>query len=428
MYDFISLNLVEQSKLIKKFVLVTFSIIIVFIALLFLPWQQTVQGIAKLTALNPSQRDYTVAATIDGFIENFYVKENQFIHKGDRLFTMIDLDTHYQNRLENTKQQTESQYENEEIKLKYLEENIFSLNSILKNELQIYKKTKQQLSNEISVLQEQLKVADNTRKIEKRNYERSVSLFKDGIASERDLELKKNSYLQSKAEYKKLTIALKNTKHTLGITNNKEVRFKKEMGLKINIAKNTLLSTHNSLNRLKQKLNNNETLISRYSSRDIVAKSDGYVLRIYQNDTNKIIKRGEKILYFSPLVTKRALRLKVSDFHMPLMKKDLKARIIFYGWPAMQISGWPKISHGTYGGIIESIERSSYEQGVYYVLITEDIDDTPWPSSDNLKIGTQATVWVRLDIVSIWYEIWRLMISQPPKMITPGQQEEVQRW
>jgi len=204
------------------------------------------------------------------------------------------------------------------------------------------------------------------------------------------------------------------------------MKLKDEMQLAINKSKEKMLETQNRAKTLKQNLQRDETAISRYKSRVMHVKSDGYVLQIYQNDKNKLIKKGEDILYFSPNVTKRAIRLKVADFHMPLMKKGLKARIIFYGWPAMQISGWPKISHGTYAGIVYSIERSSHEDGAYYVVITEDPADVPWPSVQNLKIGTQATVWIKLSTVTIWYEIWRLMMAQPPKMITPAQ--EYQQW
>lgn len=103
---------------------------------------------------------------------------------------------------------------------------------------------------------------------------------------------------------------------------------------------------------------------------------------------------------------------------MPLIKEGLQARIIFYGWPALQVSGWPKIQHGTYAGIITKIERSTYEKGVYYAIITEDESEANWPSNDYLKIGTQSSLWIKLSTVPIWYEIWRLMFSLPPKMTT----------
>ncbi|WP_457749339.1 HlyD family secretion protein [Sulfurimonas sp.] len=427
MYKFTSLDLAEPSKLIRKFMLITFFIIVVFVVLLFLPWQQTVQGVAKLTALNPSQRDYTIVATIDGFIEKFYVHENQFVHKGEKLFTMVDLDKKYAYRIENTQEQIRNKYENEKQKLGYLQKNLLNTQEILQDGVVIYERQIQQLQNKQEARLQEQYTTRNTLEIEKKNLQRYERLYKEGIKSQREYELQKNSFLQAVSQNKTLQSKINNLQKEHKILLQKKKQFAHKMQLQINGVKEKILNTNNMLSTFIQALNQNETLASRYKSRDIVAKSDGYVVRIFQNDINKLITRGEKILYFSPLVTQRALRVKVSDFHMPLMKKGLKTRIIFYGWPAMQISGWPKISHGTYGGVIHSIEKSAYEKNVYYVLVTQDPKDEPWPEAENLKIGTQATVWIRLGIVPIWYEIWRRMVAQPPKMMT-AQHEDLERW
>jgi len=427
MYKFSSLRLAEPSKLVRKFVLISFLIIIVFIGLLFLPWQQTVQGIAKLTALNPAQRDYTVSATIDGFLENIFVHENQFVHKGEKLFSMVDLDKHYEQRIENIKTQTEIKYDNELQKLAYLKKNLNNTQEILSDGLKIYESQIVQLKNKKEALLQKQKMTKNKLQIEEKNFQRYKNLYQNGIKSQREFEVQQNNFLQATSENKNLTVQIQNLNKEVKIVLDKKRQFLHKMKVKINTVKAEELNTKNSLSSLKQVLNQNKIMMSRYKSRDIVAKSDGYVVRIYQNDTNKLIKRGEKILYFSPMVKQRALRVKVSDFHMPLMKKGLKARIIFYGWPAMQISGWPKISHGTYGGIVHSIEKSAYEKGVYYVIVTQDPEEDPWPKAQYLKIGTQASVWIRLSIVPVWYEIWRLMVAQPPKMLTP-QQGDLEKW
>ena len=426
MHNFHSLLLVKQARFVKRFALFTAVIIALFLMLLLLPWQQTVQGIGKLTALDPTQRDYKIAATVNGFIDEFYVKENQFVKKGEPLFSMRDLDAHYQNRLESIKFKNQQKYENEKTKVIFIQENIQTLEGLIEKTNTIYDTKEQQLHNRLLYLKEQQSALKNKKEIEEQNYKRTEILFKEGLESKRTLELRQNSYLESLARYKQIEVEITNLHNALKILKNEKMKFQGEMQLSINKAKEKLLETKNRLNSLKQELQRDQTAIARYNTRTVYAKSDGYVLQIYQNDKNKLIKKGEDILYFSPNVTQRAIRLKVADFHMPLMKKGLKARIIFYGWPAMQISGWPKISHGTYGGIVYSIERSAHEDGIYYVVITEDPQDDPWPSADNLKIGTQATVWVKLSVVTIWYEIWRLMISQPPKMVTPAQ--EYQQW
>ncbi|SFV70016.1 RND efflux membrane fusion protein [hydrothermal vent metagenome] len=392
MEHFKSLELVQQHPIVKKFGLITVVIFTVFILLLFLPWQQTVYGTGTLTALNPMQRDYQISATINGFIEKFYVKENQKVKKGDRLFKMVDLDSQYQSSLYSIKEKSVRKYDNEILKLQNLKENLQSIKKISTITLEIYDKKIIQIQNTLQALQEQK------------------------IAIKRDLELKYSLYLQTKANYKKIDADKKNNINELAITLQKKENFQNENSVKINAFKNDILLTKNSIETIGQNIKINSINISRYEKREIVAKTDGYIVRIYQNDKNRLTKKGEKILYFSPIVTKKSIRLKISDFHMPLMKVGLRTRIIFYGWPALQISGWPKIRHGTYPGIVAAIERSTYETGSYYAIITEDTNRSKWPSNEHLKIGTQASVWVRLATVSIWYEIWRLMFALPPNM------------
>jgi len=367
MEQFRALKLVEQNIFVRKFVFITFSIISIFILMLFLPWQQTVRGVGTLTALDPTQRDYYVVATVDGFIEEFYVQENQFVKKGDKLFRMRDLDADYQNRLISIRDRSIQKYKNEMTKLKNLQENLKNQQKIFKIGIEIYDKKIAQLKNSLVALKKEEVALKNRSEIEKINYQRSELLFKDGIESKRDLELKLDRYLSTKAEYQKVIVDIENTLNELEIAKKERKKFINEMELKINAIENSLLTTQNFANTLKQNIEKESTNLSRYLSRDIVAKSDGYVTRIYQNDKNRLIKKGEKILYFSPIVTQRAILLKVSDFNMPLIKKGLKTRIIFYGWPALQISSWPKITHGTYGGVIKSIERTA-QKSKYYLF------------------------------------------------------------
>ena len=418
MYKFTSLEHVKQHPIVKKFIMISVAILSVFILMLFLPWQQTVYGTGVLTALNPTQRDYKVAATIDGFVEEIYVKENQFVKKGQKLFKMVDLDEHYQSSLLSIKNESIQKYENELIKLHYLQDNLKSLYDMTKISLEIHDKKISQAHNILETLQEQKVALKNKKSIAFINYERINKLYKEGIESKRSLELNYANYLQTNAQYKKLLLEIQTSKNELQIAKQNRENFQHTNDVKINTLKNKILYTKNSINTYEQNIKKNNINLARYQKREVVAKTEGYVVRIYVNDKNRLIKKGEDILYFSPVVTKRAIRVQVSDFHMPLIKEGLQARIIFYGWPALQVSGWPKIQHGTYAGIITKIERSTYEKGVYYAIITEDESEANWPSNDYLKIGTQSSLWIKLSTVPIWYEIWRLMFSLPPKMTT----------
>ena len=205
----------------------------------------------------------------------------------------------------------------------------------------------------------------------------------------------------------------------IDIIKNEKDKFLNDTENKVKSLESLILSSKNKLASLQEKQQLQSMNISRFKTSKVYAPKDGYVVRLYENDSNKYIKKGEKILYFSPKVTQKTLLLKVSDFNMPLIKEGLKVRIMFYGWPALQVPGWPEIKFGTFGGLIKRVDPISHEKGFYYAYVVEDPNE-PWPATDVLRPGTQAKAWVRLHTVPIWYQMWRLMNALPPEMLTPG--------
>jgi len=213
-------------------------------------------------------------------------------------------------------------------------------------------------------------------------------------------------------------------RNNITILQQEKRQFSSNTNNKIKTLEHSILIAINSIKTLSQDIQRQSSTIARYRSGEVIAQKDGYVVRILQNDKNKYIKKGEPIIYFSPKVTTRAVMLKVSGFNMPLIKEKLEVRIMFYGWPALQVSGWPKIKYGTFGGKIKTVESTSHEKGFYYAQILEENNEL-WPSSEILRVGTQATVWVKLSTVPIWYQLWRLMNALPPQMLTPTNMEKV---
>ncbi len=416
MYDFKAYKLITPHPFLKKWVKITLLIFVVLLLLLLLPWRQTVYGVGTLIPLDPTERNYRILATVDGILEKIYVKENQYVKKGTKLFRMRDLDPAYQKRLENIKDTSIDKLKNEKQKIENFKNNLERQKDIFKQGINVYNEKIIQLENSLKALKNQRIASQNKYKIAQINYKRTSNLYKEGIESKRNIELKENAMLTAQAQYQKIEADIQNIQSQLDITANEKNRFISEMKLKQNSIQNNILSAKNTIKNLQKLIANESVNISRYQSRDAIAKSDGYIIRIYQNDQNKLIKKGEDVLLFAPKVTQRAIRLRVSDFSMPLLKKGLKSRIIFYGWPAIQIAGWPKIAHGTYGGIVKSIEPLVHEKDSYFVLITEDSKDEPWPDENLLRMGTQGSVWVNLSTVTIGYELWRLMLAQPPKM------------
>lgn len=415
---FHSLEKVHLHPLVKKIWVFTSIILSLLVMTLFLPWQQTVEGEGVVVAYDPTQRDYPVLATMDGFINEFYVTENQFVKKGTKLFTMVDLDKGYLDKLKTIESSSKDQYNNSKIQINNFQDTKNNLNQYLAVGLNVYTQKYEQTKNKIDSLNLKKISLEKNHEIEKANFERTKLLHTDGIESKRNLEVRENSYIEANVELKKINIDIEVEKNNLDILKNERDKFLKETENKIKLLDNDTLSSKNTLQALGQSVQTNSVNVSRYTSGEVIAEKDGYVVKIFQNDKNKLIKMSEPIMHFAPKVTTKSVLLKVSDFNMPLIKEGLPVRIMFYGWPALQIAGWPEIKFGTFAGIIKRVEQTSREKGFYYAQVIEDPKE-PWPKGDDLRMGTQATVWVRLETVPIWYQIWRLMNALPPKMVTP---------
>lgn len=414
--NFVSMDKVKPSSWVERIWKITVIIVFIMLSMLFLPWQQTVKGEGELIAQNPSERGYMISATVDGFVNTIYVRENQYVKKGDKLFRMVDLDQNYSDRIGTMGESINNQ-------LLYTKEEFVTLNKNRSNLIEqmqtgeeLYGKRYQQAKDQLENIRLKKIALEQNLNVELFNYDRIKELHKESIESKRSLERAENSYVKAKTELEKNEVEYNVQKRQLEIIEKEKQQFLLDASNRIRTIENSMNSAQVRLNGLKREDARQVSDMARYETSDVRAQKDGYVLRVLVNDKNLYLSKGEPVLQFAPDVTKRTLVFKVSDFHMPLIKKGLNARIMFYGWPAFQISGWPTIKHGTFSGIVERVDPIAFEKGFYYAYIVEDPKD-PWPSDEILRVGTRGSVWVRLSVVPIWSEIWRIMNAAPPKMV-----------
>ena len=415
-FEYTALDKVSLHRYIQKIWFISMIIFSLALLFLFLPWQQTVKGKGVISAYDPTQRPYAISATIDGFIKEFHVEENQFVKKGELLFTMVDLDKKYSSKLKSIEDKTKEQLENINQQIVIAKERKNNLKEYMNVGLSVYTQKLSQVQDKIKSLNLKKTSLDKTHDIEKSNFQRIKLLFEDGIESKRRYDTMENIYIKAKADLEKISIDILVEKKNIDIIKQEKEKFLKDTQNKIKSLEESIISAKNSMTSFDRDLQRQSMNISRYDKSEVYAQKDGYVVRLFESDKNKLLNKGDKVIYFAPKVTQRTLLLKVSDFNMPLVKEGLPVRLMFYGWPAMQISGWPTIKYGTFGGIVKKVDSISYDKGYFYAYVVEDPNE-PWPNIDTLKIGTQTTAWVRLETVQIWYQLWRTINGQPPIML-----------
>jgi multidrug resistance efflux pump len=392
LYSLRSLDTPLAGKILAKFLL---GMLILFFLILFLPWQQNIRGKGKVTALSPSNRPQTIETTIAGRIQVWKIKEGQFVAKSDTIAIISEVkekyfDPRFLERLQQVITAKEQSLKSKDMKAKSLQRQIDALEDGMRTKVD----------------QSKAKLEAETVRFNnfKNQYERNKKLFEAGnipLTKFQDIEYK---YQGSEADFVNAKIEIE--------------RVQAEFLDKINKAEsdwnNTLADmadTQADLFKQRNELSNMEIRSQQYF---ILAPQAGVVVKATQAGIGETIKEGDPVCTILPQSTDMAVEMHVKAMDVPLISKGRRVRIEFDGFPALQFSGWPSISVGTFGGTIEVIDYVNTKPGEFRILVIPDLKDIPWPKQ--VRMGSGIKGWVMLDDVSVWYELWRQLNGFPPSL------------
>jgi multidrug efflux pump subunit AcrA (membrane-fusion protein) len=69
------------------------------IALVLVPWVQNIEGIGRVIAYSPDERQQSITAPVDGLIKEWFVLEGSAVKKGDSIVDIADMDPDIMQRL-----------------------------------------------------------------------------------------------------------------------------------------------------------------------------------------------------------------------------------------------------------------------------------------------------------------------------------------
>lgn len=410
---------------------VIIGFLIFLVCCLFLPWTQNISGSGSVTTLKPDQRPQTVHNAIAGRIEKWYVKEGDYVKKGDTILFISEIKEDYldPNLVGNTKQQVEAKKmaaESYSDKVGSLDVQAQSLTTERQLKLQ-------QAQNKIR--QSQLKIKSDSMdlvavrtqlRIAKTQFDRSTALNKEGLKPMTDVEQKRLKLQESEAYIITQENKLLSSRNELINAKVEINRITAEYAEKISKSRSdkfTALSTQYDTEAQVNKLENQYT---NYRLRNglyyITAPQSGYVNRALLAGLGETIKEGTPVVSIMPSKYDIAVETYVDPIDLPLVHRGAKVRVWFDGWPRIVFSGWPGLSYGTYGGKVVAIENFISPNGKYRILVSPDGEDRHWPKE--LSIGAGAQSIALLETVSVWYEIWRNLNGFPPNYYNSGDKED----
>ena len=414
---------VHTKRNIKKWLS---GMILIAIVILFLPWTQNIRAKGKVTTLRQEQRPQELNTIIPGRILKWYIKEGEYVKKGDTILQLGEVKVDYfdPELLKRTQQQIEAKeqsiagYKN---KVATTEMQAGAL-----NEGRILKL--QSLDNKL--VQQQLQVASDSADLIAVNselivYARQIEaarlMLDSGVISLVDFEKRKvnfqtavakrfsaeNKYLKSKQELSNLRIEKNST------IQDYTDKISKAEGDKFAALSNAA-STEADVAKL-------QNLYANYDARNqlyyIMSPQNGQVIKAKKAGLNEMLKEGEMIVEIVPSAFQYAVELFLEPMDLPLINIGQQVRFVFDGFPAIVFSGWPKSSYGTFAGTVSSVETSVGDNGKFRVLVAEDSIGKKWPPQ--LRIGGGANGIALLKDVNIYYELWRNINGFPPEYYIP---------
>ncbi len=300
--------------------------------MIYVPWVQTAYGAGQVIALNPQDRLQNVTALVPGRIEKWYVQDGQVVKEGDPIALIADNDP-----------------------------------MLL-----------QRLRAERSLAEAKAAAAASALGTARLDVGRTGTLFREGLASQRESELARIKVAEMEAVLAEARAAITQ--------------------IDINLARQSLQTVR--------------------------APRDGVIQRISGGDKATMVSQGDVLASFAPTQTRRVVEIYVDGRDVPLIKRGQPVRLEFEGWPAIQFSGWPSVARGLFDGEVQQVDLAASTNGLFRVLVQEAKGKTRWPGEPYVRLGANVRGWVAMEEVSVGFELWRQLNDFPlqnPALIEENQ-------
>lgn len=421
-----SLAYVEKKQAGRVFLKVLGTLFAIFILVLLLPWTQNVQAPGTVTTVRPDQRPQTIHSIIAGRMEKWYVREGDFVEKGDTILHISEIKDEYfdPELLPRTERQLQSKEQSAVAyteKVKALDEQISALKKTQKLKLQQAENKLRQAELKVKTDSIDLEAARLNSSIADEQYKRMVQLHEEGLKSLTDLEARKLKLQKAQAE-------MISAENKLLASRNELINAQVEIVSVQNQYRNSIAKAESdkytamsgsydadiAVTKLQNQLKNYNVRSGFYY---ITAPQSGYVTKAIKSGLGETVKEGSEIVSIMPAQYDLAVAMYVDPIDLPLIAKGQEVRIQFDGWPAIVFSGWPNTSYGTFGGKVMAIDNFISSNGKFRLLVIPDPDAEPWPHA--LRVGGGTRNMLLLKDVAIWYELWRRFNGFPPDYYKP---------
>ncbi len=416
-----ALHMVESPhslRTLARILAVTF--LLVLVALIIVPWQQTVPAYGRVVAYAPFERMQTIAAPVDGRVREIWVVEGSKVKAGDRLLEIVDNDPSILQRLEAQRTALESQLMSARERVALFDRQIEALQDARDQAVYGAESQLEVAKASVRSARHAVEAADAAADQAESNHRRQKELLDEGLVSGLDYEVAERVHKEAKARLAQAMQALEAAEGSESAARAELGVIRTQATAGIESARGSRETADVEVAALTERVANLETRIAQQETQLLTAPRDGTVFRVLAAPGAELVKAGDPLVSLIPETDSRAIELWVAGNDVPLIEEGRPVRLQFEGWPAVQFAGWPAVAVGTFGGRVALVDPSDDGQGRFRILVVPDPTDMPWPAPRYLRQGVRANGFILLDQVSLGYELWRQANGFPPTVAFEG--------
>lgn len=406
--------------------------VLIFIAIMmFLPWTQNINTSGTVTTLYQDQRPQEMNTIIPGRIIKWWVKEGDFVMKGDTIVQLADVKDDYLDP--KLVQRTQEQLDAKQQKIGFYNEKISATASQVEAmemsrnlKLNSLDNKLEQLRRKVTSDSAELVAAEIDHGIAVQQLNRAKQMFSEGIIALTEFERRTGQYNKALAILTEKQQKLQNTRQDITICRIEMNTVRQDAADKIFKAQGDIASARGDVASTDVEVAKNQNQLANYSIRGsqrwMIAPQSGQITKAKKSGINEMVKEGEMIVEIVPNKFDQAVELYVAPMDLVLVEKGQQVRLQFDGFPAIVFSGWPEASYGTFVGEVIAVETNRSENGKFRMLVVPVEKEKKWPAA--LKLGAGVQGFALLKNVSIWYELWRQINGFPPEFYQPSSGKE----
>lgn len=388
---------------------------------LFLPWTQNIKVMGNVSTLYQEQRPQQLNSPIPGRIIKWYVKNGDYVKKGDTLLQLSEVKEDYLDPLlvKRTEMQVEAKKgvrDYYEAKVGTTNSQLQALNSARDLKLSQLKVKISQLNNKLAGEEAELEAVKNELRMTSDQYERQKKMYDEGLVSLTQFQQRSVSYQNALAKKTATENKLAQTRQEIVNVSIEQNATIQDYNEKLSKTEGERFQSMGQIEGSDGDIAKLENQVANYKARQglyfVIASQDGQVVQINKAGIGEILKDGESIGIIVPEKVDYAVEIYIKPVDLPLVKEGQRVMCIFDGFPAIVFSGWPNSSYGTFAGKVIAAENNISANGMFKALVIQDKNEKQWPPK--IKMGTGVQGIAILNDVPIWYELWRNINGFPP--------------